>query len=225
MGFWSTVKKIRVPAPSELADIPGQIRTTTQNQKLNEINIRYFDRFFKKCISVKGIKDHKTSIPIVYFETPQPLACIIFDDSEYLNERNELTIDICEDYPYALNWNSELVIHLNQQYYNDFIENKVPEKKEGVEGWKVYKIPVLLNRVPREVIRVHPDEGILRSTKPEDIQRKSEITQYLIRQIGKLKFLERVGKEDNHDLITGVLIGAPIFILVGIFISFAFLVN
>ena len=225
MGIASTIKRMRVPAPSELIAIPNQMKTATKNQKLNQVNIRYFDRFFKKCIILTGTKEYKTSIPIVYFESPNALACIVFDDSEYMDEQNRIWIDICEDYPFALNHNTELVQILNQQYYNDFAENKIAIKKDGEQGYESYKIPVLLNRIPREVTRINPGEKNMVQMDEKYLANKGEVTQYILRQIGRIKFLERVGKEDNHDLITGVLVAAPIFILVGIFISFAFLVN
>lgn len=224
MGIVSSLRRVKIPSPQQVINIPSGMKTISKNQQLNHINIRYFDRFFKKFIVLSGTKEHKTSIPIVYFESPKPLAVIIFDDTEYLDEEGRVWIDVCEDYPFSMNYNTELIQFLNQQYYNDFIENKVAEKKPDEEGYQSYLIPVMLNRIPREIIRIDTQQQMA-LVDQKYVNHKSEITQYIIRQIGRIILLERVGKQDRSDLLTGVFLGGLIGIIVGIFISFAFLVN
>jgi len=222
MSLLSGIRAIKVPAPADILSIPKKLKTETSNQKINEVNIRYFDRFFKKFLKLKGIKEHKTSVPIVYFDTPDKLAVIIFDDCEYLDEEGNVWIDVCEDYPFALNQNTELVQELNIQYYNDFAENKIATRKGDEGGNLQYKIPVLLNRIPREIVRINTHEKMQQVDKAY-LNNKIEITQYIIRQISKVIMLERVGKKDNSFILTGVLLGGSMGIIVGIFISFAFL--
>ena len=222
MSILDTIRHIKVPAPKQIIEIPDKIRETSKNNNINTINVRYFDRFFKRCNTVKGTISRNTSIPIIYFNSPQKLAGIVFDDSTYLDENNQLWIDFCEDYPYALNYNTELIEFLKVQYYNDFAADKIEIMRNDADCYKNYLIPVLLNRIPREVIKINTRQR-LRLVDENFVKNKIEITQNLIRQFGDIIMFSRVGKKDNSFIITGVLIGMSIGIIIGIFSAVAFI--
>lgn len=217
MSWLNTIRNTKVPSPGEVLSIPKKIKTESKNQKVNSINVKYWDRHFRNPKTVIGTIDNKTSVPMVYFETPDKMAGIIFDDSIYTDEEGKRWIEFCEDYPYALDRNTDLAQFQGVEYYNNSVE-KIPE------GQLDYKIPMLLNRIPREIIRINTKEK-LNSINKAYVDNKIEITKHILRQFGNIVMLERVGKKDNSFIITGILMGGSIGIIIGIFVSFAFLMN
>lgn len=221
MSLFNWIRKTDVPDSSEIIAIPGKIKNETENQKINQVKVKYFDRFFKKCFTVNGIKEHKTSIPIVYFDKPDKLAVILFDDCTYIDENGFECVDVVEDYPFGLNQSTEYLIlnDLKMQYYNDFAENKLGtiSKEMFEKNGCAYCLPVMLNRIPREIIRIDSKQK-LNVIDDVYVKHKIEITQYLIRQLSKVKMLERVGKKDNSAIIIGVILG----MFVGSVLTFAF---
>lgn len=221
MGILNGIRKINVPGIDEVVTIPSKIRNEADNQKINQIKVKFFDRFFKKCFTVNGIKEHKTSIPIVYFDKPDKLGVILFDDCTYIDENGFECVDVCEDYPFGLNHATEhtIINDLKIQYYNDMSENKLGQmSKEMFEkNGMAYYIPVMLNRIPREIIRIETKQK-LNLIDDNYITHKTEITAYLVRQLSKVKMLERVGKKDNSAIVIGVILG----ILIGAVITFSF---
>lgn len=222
MSFLNTLKKLTFPSPKDILNAPQVIRNESQRIDLNTINVNIYDRFFKRRTTVKGIKENKTSIPIVYFDVPYKGAVILFDDCTYIDEQTKIeTIDIVEDYPFALNRNTEyaLLKDLEVQYYNDSAQNKMSEisKLQYEKTGCAYSIPVFLNRIPREIIRINTNQK-MRIINSEYIENKIEITQFLIRQISKIKMLERVGKPDNSVAVIAIILGW----LIGAVMTFVF---
>jgi len=219
----NAIRRTKFPDPKTVTEIPGKLRIDSRNRNINIINIRYFDRHFRNCIITKGTIEHRTSIPIVYFECPDKLAGLVFDDSVYTDQdTKENWIDFCEDYPFSLQQSTELTQYLDVEYYNDFASGVVQKKNENDPGNLSYKIPVMINRIPREIIRIDTAQR-MRTVDGPYVSRKIEITQYVIRQLSKVMLLERVGKKDNSFILTGILLGGSMGIIIGIFISFALL--
>lgn len=217
----NSIRNTKVPAPDELIAIPRKIKTLTKNQKLNSINIKYWDRHFKHPRNFIGEISHDTNIPIIYFSSPAPLAIIQFDDSTYQDEEGQTWIEVVEDYAYGLDRNSDLAQFLNVRYYNDFADGKVESTED--EKFKQYKIPLTLNRIPREIIKIDTRTYNIKDSRY--VSNKMEITQNIISLLGKVLMLSRVGKKDNSFIITGVLLGGSMGVILGIIISFAFLIK
>lgn len=221
MSLLNTIRNTTLPSPSEIFGIPGRIAKETENKKTNSINVRLWDRHFKHPRDISGIISNDTSIPLVYFDSGTKQAGIIFEDSVYNDSEGKRWIEFCEDYPFAVHRDTELSQFLQNQYYNDFAEGKVISK----DAETAYMIPMMLSKIPREVVRVPTKTRMSVTVTPEYVQNKIEITKHLLRQLGNAIMLERVGKKDNMFIVTGVLLGGSIGIVVGIFITFAFLVK
>ena len=224
MGFLSDLsnaaRRIVIPTPEDVLAVPKKLRKTSENAKLNEINVRYWDRSFRNPKDFKGTIDTTTSIPIVYFDNPKPNAIIQFDDCTYEDKEGKIWIEAAQDYAYGIDRNSDLAEFLNTRYYNDFADGKVQDIKD--EKYKAYMIPVLLNRIPRPIIKINLGEKL--NVKDHTwVTVVAEVTKDMIQQLGTSEFLRGRGKKSNGAFFVGCMLGGFAGIVAGIFITFSFL--
>lgn len=251
MSFSSTLKSIKFPDTKEALETPSRIREETDKTNLNHITVMYFTRKFAKCIRVKGVISHETSVPIIYFNKPENLGIIDFDNTSFYDETlKELCIIVSEDYLFSLDMNSEykLIHNLKIQYYNDTIRYKAKSKdikKIGNRGKLLfektncaYMLPIFLNNIPREVIKINIENNVLDNTIQDsdveekntqieekilnDYDKKIEVTQYIVRQFATVKMLSNLQKPNNSIIIACALMFIPLGLIMGIFITLFF---
>ena len=210
MSLQSVIGKIGIPSPKDIVTLPKKIKNDAEKVEQSKIIVRFFTSDFSEVIEIVGFKTNKTSIPLVYFETTEKLGCIALDGCIYFNKTtNQHQIDVCEDYLFGLAKNVELFYDLNKEYYNNISDSEKAKMQKTKLGYGYY-IPVLLNKIPREVIKV----DLKKKLNSNDI-RKIEITQYIIRQLGTVRMLERLEKKDNSILIACFFMFVPIGFVIG----------
>ena len=201
MSFTSGIKKIKLPNFKNLFGVYKNAQEDIQKVNINKIGINYYDKTGVFCTKVYGELDHSTNIPIVYMNIPEKLGVIILDGSIYIDEKtHEKFINVIQDYPYSLVLNQELKKRENKDITNKKIE-------------KSYIIPVMLNKIERQVKRIKLNEEL-----PDAENNLIELSQRFIYQIGHVKVLERLDKKENDGLIVAMIIGILIGIIIGSFI-------
>jgi hypothetical protein len=221
MGIMNAIKQFRVPTTKEIVETPSRIRNETKKVETNSINVRFFNNDFSECIPSIGIISRKTSIPIVHFDHPEKLGCILLDNCTYFDHAtNKKTIDICESYIFGLDKDIELDLDLTKEYYNDIKLGLLDKdsdriKKLHSKTGRGYYIPVLLNNIPREIIKIDAKKKLT----GHSLEHKIEITQYMIRQLGTVRMLERLEKKDNSVIVACALMFIPLGAAIGAFIT------
>jgi hypothetical protein len=220
MGIMDAIRRTKTPDMKEILSLPAKTKQAVKNQKLNSINVRYFDRHCRKFITTIGVIEHKTDIPLVYWDNPFKLGGIMFDESVYYDINNDPWIDFIEDYPFGLAYKSELQTFLNVEYLNavagDQLDREYSEYMIN-RGNTAYMIPLSLNKIPREIIRIEID-SVMISKNEAYVKQKMQITQWLVRQMGNIPMYERVGKKDNSFIIFGVILGFLPGVIVGMIV-------
>lgn len=218
MGFFNKLSKADLPESQDIIEIPKKLKEQSDNSKLNDITVRFFNQDFSKVIESIGKISHKTSIPIIYFDKPEKLAVIMFDDTSYIDvtRNNKLCIDVCESYPYAIDKNISIFRDDKIKYFNEKYKKSYKELEEIYKKSerKLY-IPILLNNIPIPIIEIEKNYKTS-MINGEWITHKKTITMNLIRQLSDIKLLERVGKKDNSALMFCALL----FLLIGILTGF-----
>jgi len=153
---------------------------------------------------------------LVKFDNPFNGAILLIEDFTFINRsrNNELTIDICDNYPFGIDKNSDLIRFDDVKYYNH-VKDAITEKVLGKSKGMYYKdrkffIPVMLNQIPLPIIRLD-DADRLQPVNKKYVKKLATITQNFLRAISDVKLLERVGSKSS----TGYVYVAILFTLIG----------
>ncbi len=225
MGLGDTIRKTPLPSLSDIRNIPAKAKLSARNQQLATITVRFFDRHCKKFHLFQGRIEYKTDIPVVYWESPLKLGGILYDDCIYYDEENKPWVDFVQDYPFGLAYLCELQKLLGIEYLNDIANEKLDRDQAArnmARGNSAYMIPMNLNAIPREVIRIEIEETLLSKTEAY-ILKKIQVTSWLVAQWGNIPMYERVGKKDNMGIIFGVILGVLPGVIIGIFAGVSWL--
>jgi len=225
MKLSDRIRKTPIPTLKDIQEIPGKARTAALNQELSTITVRFFDRYCKKFRIFKGTIEFKTDIPIVYWNSPIKLGGILYDDCIYYDDENKPWVDFVQDYPFGLAYLCELQKLLGIEYLNDIANEKL-DKDQADHNFNrtnsAYMIPMNLNAIPREVIRIDIEQSLLSKTEAY-IMKKIQVTSWLVAQWGNIPMYERVGKKDNTGIFFGIILGVLPGIIFGIFAGISWL--
>jgi len=225
MGFWNSFNKIgkSLPETKEVLKIPSHIKETTLNINLNKISVRYFSQNFTSCIETIGEIQRLTSIPIVLFNVPDVKgAVLLIDNFTYINRsrNNELTIDVCENYPYGIDKNSDLLKFKDVQYQNirdDLTKNIINKSQKMYYQDRKFYIPVMLNQIPIPIIRLD-DADRFQPINKKYVKLLANVSQTFIREWIDIKLLQRTGSKNTSGMVYVALMFGIIGIIFGMII-------
>jgi len=187
-----------MPKMQDLTDAPSQVKESLQRSKMNLVDVILLDSDFRAGDQVAGVKNRLSKIPIITIKTPANMG--FFEVSSFFNRTTGKEMVICvEDNPYTLDLTKEII----DQQRNAFASGEI-----GLEG---YQLPILLNKLPYNVIK--KDTNTQMNCVPE-----SEIinlTPSLLYLLGEAKLAKDVTDEDTSVI--------PVTLLIGIFLGMALL--
>jgi len=200
MGIMTGIHKLKLPTFKSLVGGYKNAKDDVSRVNINRIKVNYYSKDGIFMLETFGEINRAVKIPIIYITIPEKLGVVLLDNCMHYDEKNQTKfINVIEDYPFSLNLSSEL----------KKIETKdLKDKKID----KPYTIPVLLNKIPREVIRINIDNSSLNINDEKELL---DITQKMVYQLGHAKVLERLDKKDNDGLVIAMIIGILIGIIIG----------
>jgi hypothetical protein len=210
----NSIRKIKLPTFKDVLGISKTVREETKKIDINTIDIVYHTSNFKTSIKTKGTIDRSTSLPIIYLTIPEPLAVMMIDDGVEIDlDTGKPYIQVVENYPFNIILNSELSSEMKSQFYNDVASNKVGrENKKLFDNTGVgYLIPILINKIPFNIVRVSLESEMNNTSVVE----YASITQKILTELGHVKLLQSTNEAKNDGM---VIIGV-IFGLLGMFIG------
>ena len=199
MGVLQKLTKVfKPPKMQDITDAPGQVKESLQRSKMNLVDVILLDHDFKAGDQVSGIKNRLGKIPIVTIKTPSNLG--FFEISSFFNRTTQKETILCvEDNVFSLDPSREIV----EQERNSFASGEI-----GEEG---YQLPILLNKMPYNVIKKDSNKVMNNLSDDEII----DLTPSLLYSLGEAKLAKDVTDEDTSIV--------PVTLLIGVFLGMALL--
>jgi hypothetical protein len=145
---------------------------------------------------------------------PESLGILMIDDGIEIDlDTGKPYIQVVENYPFNIILNSELSSEMKSQFYNDVANKKIGKEniKQFDNNGIGYLIPILINKIPYNIVRVNLSTEMNDNTSIE----YATITQKILTELGHVKLLQSTNEGRNDGL---VIIGI-IFGLLGMFIG------
>ncbi len=214
MGIMKSLQRIKLPKFKDILNINRTVRDETKKIDVNTIDVIFHTSNFKTSLKTTGIIDRTTSLPIVYISIPEDLGVFLLDDSIEINlDTGKQFIQVVENYPFSIILNSELSNEMKSSYYNDVANGRIKNiNKENFKNTGVgYLIPILINKIPFNVIRINLEGEMNNNNNIE----YATITQKMLTELGHVKLLQSTNEAKND----GMVIIAIVFGLMGAFIG------
>lgn len=186
----------------DITNISKNAKNSAYNKKSNKIMVRFYDDLsFGDSEDIEGEIIHTKDISLILIERPLE-ACILYVEGvTYHNKSkdNELTINAVKDYPFGLDFRSDLVKHNGIEYRNNQYTIRLFNESQQKYYNKQYKfyIPILMDNIPIPIIRLDYADRILIPVDKDNVKRLSNISQVFLRQFIRLKLLERTGNKKD----------------------------
>lgn len=212
---------------NDITKLPQQVKDNAYNTKSNKITVRFFkDLSFKISEDILGEIVHTKDISVILFERPFEGCILYLEDCVYYNasKENELTIDAVKDYPFGIDYKSDLVKFNGVKYLNGNFTFQLFDKTQLAYYNKTYKfyIPMMINKIPLPIIRLDYADRILKPIDSKEVKRLSNISQVFLRQFIRLKLLERTGnRKDGIGWIAlfFIILGMVLMTIINLFVG------
>jgi hypothetical protein len=216
-GFNKVGKSL--PNSKEVFKIPSQVKNDTLNISLNKIDVTYWNREGTEKIETIGDIRRFQSTSLVTFEVPNCKgAILLLNGTTFINrtKNNNIGIEVCENYPFSLDRNSDLLRFSDVDYQDirDDIRTKTLSTSQNLY-YKDYKlfIPRMMGEVPIPIIRLDNAER-LQKVDSNYVKQLSNISQTFLREWIDIELLKRTG---NNKTVAGAIYIAILFFVIGSF--------
>jgi hypothetical protein len=222
MGFWGNFNRMgkSLPNMKDVIKVPSEVRNQATNVSLNKIAVRYWEMDFADCHDTIGEIMRFGSTSLVLFQIPDCKgAILLLNKTTYINRsrNNERCIEVCANYPFSLDRNSD-IIKFADVHYQDIKNNiKVSDSqeayytnvKEAIKGRKLF-VPRMMNETVIPIIRLD-DADRLTPIDKKYTKMAANITQTFLREWIDVKLLQRTGSKNT----SGMVFVAGLFLAVG----------
>jgi hypothetical protein len=223
MGFWANFNKIGKSLPNikEVIRVPTEVRNKATNVSLNKMNVRYWESDFTDCHETIGEIVRFGSTSLVLFDVPDCKgAVLLLNKTTYINrsKNNERSIEVCANYPFSLDRNSD-IIKFNDVQYQDIKDNVRVSNSHNLyyKDRKLF-IPRLMNETVIPVIRLD-DADRLTPIDKKYTKMAANITQTFLREWIDVKLLQRTGSKNTSGMIFVFALAMAIGTMFGLILS------
>ena len=103
MGFFDSVRKIKIPDSTKVMAIPKNLKNQTQQIELNTVDVLYFSHDWTNCFLVQGLKNRIGNRATINLTLPEKLSSFESDYSSSFNLSSKRNLYLMnEKSPYTI---------------------------------------------------------------------------------------------------------------------------